>query len=68
MNGIITVELRSLVEADEVDTVVVAFTECKQLAHGAGMGYSAMAASGLEYFTFEHGYRAAAEGGYFERI
>jgi glutamine synthetase len=36
----------------------------KQLERAAAMGYSAKAASELEYFIFEDGYRAAAEAGY----
>ncbi|MBT8164176.1 MAG: glutamine synthetase [Acidimicrobiia bacterium] len=36
----------------------------RQLDRAADMGYSARAASELEYFIFEEGYRAAAEAGY----
>jgi glutamine synthetase len=36
----------------------------KQLERAATMGYSAQAASELEYFTFEDSYREAAEAGY----
>ena len=36
----------------------------RQLERAAAMGYSAQAASELEYFIFEDGYRAAAEAGY----
>ncbi|MGI9611132.1 MAG: glutamine synthetase family protein, partial [Acidimicrobiia bacterium] len=36
----------------------------RQLERAAAMGYSAKAASELEYFIFEDGYRAAAEAGY----
>jgi glutamine synthetase len=36
----------------------------KQLQRAAGMGYSAKAASELEYFMYEDSYRSAAEDGY----
>lgn len=36
----------------------------KQLQRAAGMGYSAKAASELEYFIYEDSYRSAAEDGY----
>ena len=36
----------------------------RQLARADGMGYSAKAASELEYFIYEDSYRAAAENGY----
>lgn len=36
----------------------------RQIGLAAGLGYTAMAASELEYFLFEDSYRAAAERGY----